>query len=86
MKVFKLALISTVLADTSLHTDGVLDIKQNFENMTKEDQKSLLEKIFTKMDLDKSETIERKEMLDWAWKIEQDYMKENTQNWVTILH
>ena len=86
MKVFKLALISTVLADTSLHTDGVLDIKQNFENMTKEDQKSLLEKIFTKMDLDKSETIERKEMLDWAWKIERDYMKENTQNWVTILH
>ena len=86
MKVFKLALISSVLADTSLHTDGVLDIKQNFENMTKEDQKSLLEKIFTKMDLDKSETIERKEMLDWAWKIERDYMKENTRNWVTILH
>jgi len=83
MKV-SLAILGSVLSESTsnLHTDGILDEKLNFENMKPEEQKFLLEKIFSKMDSDKSETIERSEMLDWAWKIERKYMKLNSDNWV----
>lgn len=82
MKIFA-AFLSLCSANNDLHTDGVLDLDgQDFKSLSRQEQETLLEKIFDKMDTKRDGLVDRQEMLDWTWHIEKKYMSEDVDNWV----
>ena len=86
MKLLKYFTIARIVLGNDAHTDGVLDIEsEDFQNLSKKEQSSMLEKIFVKMDADQSEKIEKSEMVEWAWHIERKYMTDHVNAWVRIL-
>jgi len=55
---------------------------KNFKNLSEDEQKEMLGKIFSKMDTDGDENIVQAEMVDWAWQIERKYMAAEIKNWL----